>query len=323
MPAAFVFLDSAAAHREREGGSQGAAGARARAAPSGRVTYVPPRTAGRRRCWRRSGRRCLRVDASRHRRQLLRAGRRLDPEHPGRRARPRSGPVTSRRGISSNSPPWPSWSRVWRRTRGSQARGCGARGGPPDADPALVLRAGPARSRSLEPGLPVRDAGGHRRRIGSKPRSQVVARHHDALRLRFRRTPTAGSRPTPKAPAALALERVDLSSRVPKPSGRAPSRSRRPRCSSGLNLERGPLARGGPGRPGAGPARPAAARHPPPRRGRRLVADPARGRRARICGPRGGAASLPARDDVLPAVVGASRGVCRGRGASAARCPTG
>ena len=83
---------------------------------------------------------------------------------------------------------------------------------------------------------------------------QVVARHHDALRLRFRCHANDWQQTHAEGPGRLALERIDLSSRGEDERPRALEMAAAA-LHSGLNLERGPLARAalvslGPGRPG-------------------------------------------------------------------------
>ena len=88
VPARVRGARRAAAHAERQGRPAGAAGAR-RIARRRSDASTWRRARRPRRRWREIWGEVLGVDRGRHPRQLLRARRRLDPEHPGRRARAR------------------------------------------------------------------------------------------------------------------------------------------------------------------------------------------------------------------------------------------
>ena len=145
----------AAAHRERQGRPQGTAGARAaRAQARARLRRAAHRRgedAGRH-----LGARCCGVERVGRRRQLLRARRRLDPQHPGHRARARRPALRITPEQLFRAPDhrragaWPS-----RRSRSEVLPSRQALTGPVplDAHPALVLRAGSAGAAALEPGV--------------------------------------------------------------------------------------------------------------------------------------------------------------------------
>ena len=96
-----------------------------------------PRRAGARRA---SGPRCSALDRGRRARQLLRAGRRLDPEHPGRLPRARQAGLALTPGRRLPAPDHRRAGRRWPgRPRRPPADRAGERAGAADADPALVL----------------------------------------------------------------------------------------------------------------------------------------------------------------------------------------
>ena len=98
-----------------------------------------------------------RARAGRARRQFLRAGRRFDPQHPDRRPGP-GRRAEDRRARPVRAPEHRRPRAPCGRDRPSRRRCLGRRGpagtGRAVADPGLVLRLGPGRTRSFQPGLP-------------------------------------------------------------------------------------------------------------------------------------------------------------------------
>ena len=186
-------------------------------------------------------------------RQLLRARRRLDPEHPGRRAGPPGGPP-AHPPAALRAPDVAGLAAVAAqpsRTAGRSDRGAG-RGGPAPLtpDPALVLRQEPAAAAPLQPGAAARPARAAGRGAAGARRSPRLAgaprRPAAALPPRGRRL-AAGPR------------------RRPRPCRSSRSTSRRCRRRERSGARRGGGAAPGEPRPRARAALP---RRPvPPRRG--------------------------------------------------------
>ena len=200
-PSAFVLLDGAAAHAQRQGRPPGAARAGARRGRRWRSAYVAPRTPAEERAGARSGREVLRRRAGRRPRQLLRAGRRLDPQHPDRRARARRRACASRRGSSSSTRRSPSW----RRSAGTARRDRGRAGAGDRAGAADARSSAGSSSRSCPTPhhfnqavlLEVRRAARRRRCSSGRVAALLRAPRRAAPALRARRR-TAGGRPTPR-----------------------------------------------------------------------------------------------------------------------------
>ena len=164
-----------------------------------------------------------------------------------------------------------------RARRGRRRRaGAGRRPGPADADPALVLRARPARAGPRQPGPAARRRPGARRRQRLADALATLLRHHDALRLRFDRADAGWQqRIAPPDDDPPPFEVFDLSD---DPRGRPPGaaiEAEAARAAGGLRPRTRPPAAGGPVRARPGAAGPPAAGRAPPGRRRRLLADPA------------------------------------------------
>ena len=209
---------STAPHGHRQGGPPRPALARARERQTPEYVEVtrPTRTSParrarrRRRPWRASGPRCWAWSAWAVARQLFRAGRRLDPEHPGHcprqpgRAAPDAQAVVP--GAHGGRPGCGLRRGAWRRGAGEDGRtGHRGRGRAPDPHPALVLRAALRGPGTLEPGpLAAKRPGAWTPARLERAVSRLVA-HHDALRLRFRETAEGWQQwhDAPEGPALL------------------------------------------------------------------------------------------------------------------------
>ena len=242
-----------------------------------------------------------RPEAGRHPRQLLRAGRRLHPQPPGRRARPPGGP----RARAAPSLPAPDGRRSWRRggdlLRAPGRAGSRHRPGAAHAHPAASLLAhDPAHAAPLQPG----PAAGARASRWSQP-----AWRRPCSTCSSTTTPCACASSGTRAPGSrrtpAPTRRPSACSRwtsPPRPPPSSPGRWRpRPRaCRPSFDLSQTPLLRAVLFQLGNGQQR-RAARRPPPRRRRGLLARAGGGSRVRLpAAPAGPYGQTAGEDDVLP-----------------------
>ena len=144
VPSAIVLLERVAADRQRQGGPAGAARLRSGAE---RRRYVAPRTRAEEVLARDLGGGAA-PGAGGGAGQLLRAGRRQHPLHPGRLAGTAAGLLLTPRQLFEHPTVarLAAWSSGWRPGSRAASRRAGCGGGSADADPAALLRAaGPRR----------------------------------------------------------------------------------------------------------------------------------------------------------------------------------
>ena len=245
VPAPFVLARRAAADRRTASSTARRCRRPTPRAPDSGKPFVAPRNADRSRRSPRSGGGAARR-ARRHRRQLLRARRRLDPQHPGHRALPPARPAPHAEAISSSTRPIAQLA-AGRRPRPPAVRAPRHRPLTGTVPLTPIQRwffeqrfAGRA---PLEPGVPVRGRRGLRRGTRSSRRSPRCCAHHDALRLRFaqdagRRGRSATATPTPICASSASTSRdVPAASRPPR------SQTHATRAQATLDLADGPLLR--------------------------------------------------------------------------------
>ena len=228
----------------------------------------------------------LGVDADRDRRQLLRAGRRFDPQHPGDRQVPGGRPADH-----AARPVQVAHDRGARAERRVGVPGRDAEAGvpsgarPADADPALVLRTGDRRLRPLESIVRVRGSCGSRRRC---PRGGASSRRPPPRRA----SAAVTSRPEGLAPGVWPSAGIDSDRprrslcRRREQTAAAALTARRDQAPGAADKTTGARSSGlihfeyGDER-----ARPAGPRHPPSGGRRGVLADPHRGSRNGLSGP--------------------------------------